>query len=608
MEQQDQRNFILFIVIAVIFLLGYQTFVLEPSARRQQEAAEKARIEQETNEAIAPPVAIAATVEDALSQDTRIPFDGPGVDGSIRLTGALIDDLSLKTYFADTDRQNEIRLFRPEASESAYYAGWFWIDEDGRRLMGFADTWSVVSGTALTPDTPIILRLERDGLRIDREIRLDDHFMFTYTDTITNTGSQLRRLRPNGAVRRHGAYKTFLDATTPGDSTDRGIVYKGLLGALDGNLVKKGYKKLENGETISETSETGGWIGLTDKYWLGALIPDQTQTFSASVDRIARTQDSLLEVRTVGTELAVPPGQSVISTQRIYGGAKSLDILQDYKSELGLPRFDDAIDWGIFYFLTKPFFAALVFLKGFVGSFGFAILAFTVCVKLVLFPLYNKSYAAMAVMRKDMERIKEPMQAIQERFKDDPQKKQQEIMALYKKEKINPLASMGGCLPLLATMPIFFALYQVLFVTIEMRHEPFMWLVDLSAPDPTAIGNLFGLLPWSAESVKNIPILGFIIGIGILPLAYGATMFISQSMGTPPTDPMQRRMIMLLPIIFMFVFGGLSGGLVMYFVWNMVLQIPQQYIIMRRNGVETGFDKFLKKRFGKEEEVSGGEA
>ena len=193
------------------------------------------------------------------------------------------------------------------------------------------------------------------------------------------------------------------------------------------------------------------------------------------------------------------------------------------------------------------------------------------------------------------------MERIQKQFADDPQRKQQEIMALYKRENVNPLGMLGGCLPLLATMPIFFALYQVLFVTIEMRHEPFIWLKDLAAPDPTAIGNLFGLLPWAAESVKSIPILGFIIGIGILPLMYGGTMFVSQSMGTPPTDPMQRRMIMFLPLIFMFVFGGLAGGLVMYFVWNMLLQIPQQYYIMRKNGVETGLDKFIKKRFGKSE-------
>lgn len=603
--QQDQRNFILFIVIAVLFLFAYQALVLEPNANRRKEAAEQARVEQVEGEKIAPVVTLAASVAEAISRDARIPFDGPGVDGSIRLAGAVIDDLSLKNYYDTVKRQNEIRLFRPEAAASAYYAGWFWIDENSLPLVTLRDTWAVVSGDKLTPTTPLVLRFEGANLRIDREISMDENFMFTFKDTVSNTGEVPLRIRPNGSVRRQGDSRVFLEDTTPGAAKDRGAVFLGLMGMMNGRLIKKSYAKLAKGEAVAEISEEGGWIGFTDKYWLGALVPDQSQAFSASFQRIARSNGQLLEVRTVGTEMAIPAGGSITSTQRIFAGAKTLGVLRDYKTALDIPRFDDAIDWGIFYFLTKPFFAALVFLKSYVGSFGLAILAFTVLVKLVLFPLYNRSYASMAVMRKNTDRLKEPMERIQKQFADDPARKQQEIMALYKRENINPLGMLGGCLPLLATMPIFFALYQVLFVTIEMRHEPFIWLQDLAAPDPTAIGNLFGLLPWSAQSVKNIPILGFIIGIGVLPLLYGGTMFVSQSMGTPPTDPMQRKMIMFLPFIFMFVFGGLAGGLVMYFVWNMLLQIPQQYYIMRKNGVDTGFDRFLKQRFGKSE--SGGQ-
>jgi len=602
--QQDQRNFILFIVIAVLFLFAYQALILEPDAKRRQEAAQRAQVEQDEGEKIAPVVEIAATVEEALGKDIRIPFDGPGVDGSIRLTGAVIDDLSLKNYYDTVKRENEIRLFRPEASENAYYAGWFWIDENNLPLVTLRDTWRLVSGETLTPSSPLSLRFEKQGLRIDRVISMDENFMFTFEDTLSNTSGTALRLRPTGSVRRHGESREFLEATTPGAAKDRGAVFLGLMGLMDGDLVKKGYRKLAKGEAVAETSNSGGWIGFTDKYWLGALVPEQTQEFSASFQRIPRSDGQVLEVRTVGTEMVIPAGSSVSSTQRMFAGAKTLDVLRSYKDELKIPRFDDAIDWGIFFFLTKPFFAALVFLKNYVGSFGWAILAFTVCVKLVLFPLYNRSYASMAVMRKNTERLKEPMERIQKQFADDPQRKQQEIMALYKRENVNPLGMLGGCLPLLATMPIFFALYQVLFVTIEMRHEPFIWLKDLAAPDPTAIGNLFGLLPWAAETVKNIPILGLIIGIGILPLLYGGTMMVSQSMGTPPTDPMQRKMIMFLPLIFMFVFGGLAGGLVMYFVWNMLLQIPQQYYIMRKNGVETGLDKLIKKHFGKPESDS----
>ncbi|MEO0720890.1 MAG: membrane protein insertase YidC, partial [Pseudomonadota bacterium] len=253
------------------------------------------------------------------------------------------------------------------------------------------------------------------------------------------------------------------------------------------------------------------------------------------------------------------------------------------------------VDWGFLYFLTKPFFEILLWLESKLGSFGWAILAFTVLVKLPLIPLYNTSFKAMAKMKK----LTEPMKEIRERFAADPKRQQQEIMALYQKEKANPLA---GCLPILATIPIFYALYKTLFVTLEMRHEPFGYISDLAAPDPTAIGNLFGLLPWAATDVKSIPILGLIIGIGILPLLYGISMAILQSLNPPPPDPTQRMVIMLLPIIFTFVFAGFAAGLVLYWVWNNVLTLIQQYYIMRRNGAETEIGKFIAKRLGRKTE------
>lgn len=592
MEQQDQRNFIIFMVVALAFLLGYQALVLEPDARQRRKAEEQARVEREVQAEIAPPVERAASIPEALARDARISFDGPSVDGSIRLQGAVIDDLGLKDHYETVDRESEVRLFRPEASENGYYASWFWLGEGDRQITNLSVKWELIEGTRLTPETPIRLRYEGGDLRIDREISLDENFLFTFTDTVTNTGTVQRFLRPRGLIQRHGDWKSFLDETTPGASRDRGLVHQGEVGILDGKLVKRAYGKLEKDNGISATSGEGGWIGLTDKYWLGALIPEQNLDFSTRFERRSRIDGAVMEVRVVGTELVVPPGESVVSTNRIFAGAKTVDVLQGYQDTLQIPRFTDAIDWGMFYFLTKPFFFALLWLKTKIGSFGLAILAFTVIVKLVLFPLYNKSYAAMARMKK----LQEPMKEIQERFAADPQRKQQEIMKLYREEKANPIA---GCLPLLLTMPVFFALYKLLFVTIEMRHENFLWLKDLSAPDPTAIGNLFGLLPWAAETVKDIPLLGIIIGIGILPILYGVTMFALQSLSTPPADPTQRRIIMMLPIIFTFVFGGLAGGLVMYWVWNNILSIGQQYFIMRRNGVETEFDKFVAKRLGR---------
>ena len=591
MEQQDQRNFIIFMLIAVVFLFGYQALILEPEAKRRQAIEEQTRVEQELQAEVNPPVERAATIPEALGRDARVGFDSAGMDGSIRLQGALIDDLSLKAHFETIDRENEVRLFRPEATDNGYYASWFWIGEQNRPVANLSVEWEQVSDGELTPTTPLRLRHEGAGIRIEREISIDENFLFAFTDTITNLGSEQRFLRPYGAILRHGEWKAFLDAVTPKASQDRGLVHLGEVGIIDGKLVKKSYGRLTKGDGISDTSNEGGWIGLTDKYWLSALVPDQDLEFQTNFERRSRVDGQVMEVRTIGTELIVPAGGTVVSTNRLFAGAKTIDVLQEYQNEAGLPRFTDAIDWGMFYFLTKPFFFALLWLKGMIGSFGLAILAFTVLVKVVLFPLYNRSYAAMAKMKK----LQEPMKEIQERFAADPQRRQQEIMKLYRDEKANPVA---GCLPILMTMPIFFALYKLLFVTIEMRHESFLWLSDLSAPDPTAIGNLFGLLPWAAETVKNIPILGLVIGIGILPLLYGITMFALQSLSTPPPDPMQRRIIMMLPIVFMFVFGGLAGGLVMYWVWNNILSIGQQYIIMRRNGVETEFDKFLAKRFG----------
>jgi len=595
MEQQDQRNFIIFMIVAVTVLFGYQALVLEPEAKRRQAILEQTRVEQELQAEVNPPVERAATVDEALKRDSRVVFDSPKLDGSIRLQGALIDDLNLKEHYETVARQNEVRLFRPEAVDNGYYASWFWIGEQNRPVANLGVTWEQVGGGSLTPGTPVNLRYEGGGVRIDRQIAIDENYLFTFTDTITNLGNQQRFLRPYGAILRHGTQEQFLNAVTPGASQDRGLVHLGEMGIMDGKLVKRGYSRLEKGNGISETSTEGGWIGLTDKYWLSALVPDQTQEFQTSFERRARVDDAVMEVRTIGTELVLPAGGTITSVNRLFAGAKTIDVMQSYQNDLGIPRFVDAIDWGMFYFLTKPFFFALLWLQGKIGSFGLAILAFTVLVKLVLFPLYNRSYAAMAKMKK----LTEPMKEIRERFAADPKRQQQEIMALYQKEKANPLA---GCLPILATIPIFYALYKTLFVTLEMRHEPFGYISDLAAPDPTAIGNLFGLLPWAATDVKSIPILGLIIGIGILPLLYGISMAILQSLNPPPPDPTQRMVIMLLPIIFTFVFAGFAAGLVLYWVWNNVLPLIQQYYIMRRNGAETEIGKFIAKRLGRKTE------
>ena len=595
MPQEDQRNFIIAMVLMIGVIWGYQEFVIAPEQDARRAAQELARSQTHSSvPRIEQGPALALSVEEALEDDKRLEFDGPGVDGSIRVKGARIDDLQLKRHFLTTERIKEIRLFRPENSKNGYYASFNWLGENNRTLAGDETNWEVKSSNDLTPSTPVILETIQENIRIERTISLDENYMFLIVDRITNRGSGERRIRPLGSIRRHGKWEEFLEVTDPGSSRNNALVHQGLIGVLNGELKLRKYKGLSEGKGIKTPtiSPISGWLGLTDKYWMGALIPSSGLEFEGRFTRIPRQTGQVLEVNTLGTEFVVGPSQTIEVTNRIFAGAKRLSVLQDYQDSLGLVRFDDGVDWGMLYFLTKPFFQILLWLQGYLNSFGWAILAFTVLIKIPLIPLYNTSFKAMAKLKK----LAEPMKDIRERFAADPQRQQQEIMKLYKKEKANPVT---GCLPIFATIPIFYALYKTLIVTLEMRHEPFWYVKDLSSPDPTAIGNLFGLLPWAAADVKSIPILGFVIGIGILPIIYGVSMFILQSLNPPPPDKTQRIIFGFLPIVFTFIFAGFAAGLVLYWVWNNILTLVQQYYIMRRNGAETEIGKFIAKYVGR---------
>ena len=598
MEKEDQRNFLLAMVLMIALVLGYQKFFVDPAQKKYE--AEQAAIEAETQAQTAdtgvPAIDQLKPVEEALTDNPRIDFEGAGVDGSIRLAGARIDDVSLHDYYLTVEKKQEVRLFRPENSEYGYFATYYWAS-GGTLVAGRNSPWTVVSGDKLTPASPVTLKLEGDGVTIERTIQLDDNYMFTFTDKVTNTSETPRSFRAVGSIERYGDFKGFLEATDPGSSVST-AAHMGLMGETDGTLRLKKFKGLYKmdkikGESADGTfpSNSGGWWGLSDKYWLGALVPQQDMFFAGMVDKRKLATGKDLELRTESASLDLAPGASATMENRIFAGAKRYEVLKGYEKDLGIPHFEDAIDWGMFFFLTKPFFYVLEWLSGIVGSFGWAILAFTVMVKLPLVPLYNQSYKSMAKMKK----LQEPTQEIRERFKADPQRQQQEIMKLYKEEGANPL---GGCLPILVTIPIFFALFKTLYATIEMRHASFLFLKDLSAPDPTAIGNLFGLIPWwSAADLKTIPFIGMVVGVGILPILYGATMAALQTLSPPPPDPMQRRMIQFMPLIFLFVFGGFPAGLVMYYIWSNTLSFIQQYFIMRRNGVDTEIGKFVKKLF-----------
>ncbi len=598
MEKEDQRNFLLAMVAMIAFVFLYQYFVMEPAQRRYQaeQAARAAETQTITADTGAGAITGPRSVVEVLSESDRVTFDGEAVDGSLRLAGSRIDDLNLRRHFVTTDREQEVRLLRPEAAEFGFFATYYWAD-GGMLVAGRNSPWQIAEGDILRTGSPVRLLLETDTVRIEREITLDSHYLFTFRDTVTNISNAAMSLRPIGSVERHGNFRDFLVATDPASAASTGLAHAGLMGVIDTNLHLQKYKPLTESKRISGenrdgtfTAASGGWWGLSDMYWMGALVPEAGKPFTASVNRTSLARGGPIELRTEGEPVELMPGASHSAENRIFAGAKEFEVLRAYQNELGISRMIDAIDWGWAFFMTKPFFYVLNWLNGFTGAFGWAILAFTVLVKLPLVPLYNTAFKSMAKLKK----LQEPMKEINERFAGDPQRKQQELMKLYRQEGANPI---GGCLPILLTIPIFYALYKTLYISLEMRHEPFWYMKDLSAPDPTAIGNLFGLMPWAAADVKSIPILGIIIGIGILPLLYGATMAALQSLSPPPPDKMQARILMALPIVFMFVFGGFPAGLVMYWVWSNVLTFIQQYIIMRANGVETEIGKFVAKWF-----------
>ena len=600
MEKEDQRNFLLAMVAMIAFVFLYQTFVMEPAQKRYQaqQAIVAAQEQAATVDTAAAEAAGPKPLPEALAASPRVPIDAASLDGSLRLAGARLDDLQLKKYFLTVDDEEEIRLLRPEETEFGYFTTYYWAD--GNTLVaGRNSAWTQVGEGTLTATTPVTLRLEAEGVTIDRIVSVDENYLFTFTDTVTNTSGAAKTLRPIGSIEREGDWQSFLKATDPASAASSGLAHMGLMGVTEGTLRLQKYKPLmaskkAKGEAADGNFPTtkGGWWGLTDMYWMSALVPDQATPFAASVNRASLARGGPLEVRTEGADVSLAPGASVTVQNRIFAGAKKFEVLRDYENNQGIPMMIDAIDWGWAYFLTKPFFYILHWLHGHVGSFGWAILAFTVLIKLPLVPLYNASFKSMAKLKK----LQEPMKEINERFASDPQRKQQEIMKLYKQEGANPI---GGCLPILVTIPIFYALYKTLYVTLDMRHEPFWYMKDLSAPDPTAIGNLFGLLPWAAADIKGIFIIGAIFGIGLLPLLYGGTMAVLQSLSPPPPDKMQARIIMAMPLVFMFVFGGFAAGLVLYWVWSNVLTFIQQYTIMRLNGAETEVGKFVSGLLGR---------
>jgi len=582
------RNTILAIVLSAAVLLGYElTFGQQIREYRQAEMETQEAAQPQGTQTSADTVertpqtpggAIVASLEEALSEAPgRVDIDTPALRGSINLAGGRLDDLVLKNYreTVDPDSPN-IQLLRPQNVKNGQFIEQGWVVA-GAPTAG--KRWQVKSGETLTPQSPLVLTREEGGLVFTKTISVDDLYLFTIEQTVQNTTENAISLKPYALVFQRGI---------PDNLVGGAILHEGAVGIVGEKLYDRKFKKLAKGREIAAEG-TGGWVGITNKYWLASAIPPQDVPFNA-VYRNDGTETSPLFRTSYQLPAQIIEGKGTVSlTSYIFAGAKDVDILRGYEAKvedggLGITDLDKSVDWGSLNFLTRPIFWLLNFFGDLIGNFGVAILLLTLVIKALLFPLANKGYESMTKMKK----LQPQLEKLKERHGDDKMKMQQEMMALYKREKLNPLA---GCLPILIQMPIFFALYKVLFVTLELRHEPFIgWITDLSAPDPTSIFNLFGLLPYDPTAV---PLIGTFLGLGVLPLIMGAAMWFQMSLSPPPPDPTQRQIMQMLPIVFTFLFAGFAAGLVIYWIWNTLLSIAQQVIIMKRNGVDVEWrDRF----------------
>jgi len=595
----DNRNFLIAILLSVVIFVGWQHFVISPrmeaeKARQDAIAAQTAKASGQTTQpstapvasngssgaTIAPTIGNGTPVPDAMARDAalaaspRVAISSDQLDGSISLTGARFDDLRLRAYRETVDKTSpEIALFSPAHTAQPYFTELGFIAAPGShaKLPTADTTWKLERGDKLTPTTPVTLSYDNgEGLIFHRTISVDDKFLFSITDKVENKGTSAVTLYPYGLISRVGepASKAFY------------ILHEGFIGEFKDNgeeAIK--YATAIKESTSTSVTDTEGWLGITDKYWAAALVPQAGEKFvarfSATPGATADPQQEHFQADFRHEATTIAPGADITVKNQLFAGAKVSKVIDAYR-EQGIYRFNLLIDWGYFWFLTQPVFKGIDLIAKITGNFGIAILIMTVLIKAAFFPLANRSYESMSKMKKLQPRMEE----MRERHKDDKMAQQQAIMALYKEEKVNPIA---GCLPVVIQIPVFFSLYKVLFITIEMRHAPFFgWIHDLSAPDPTTIFNLCGLLPYDPTA---IPMIGHFLALGVWPLIMGFTMFVQQRMNPAPADPVQQQIFMWMPIVFTFMLSSFPAGLVIYWAWNNTLGALQQGVIMRRQGV-----------------------
>jgi len=538
-----------------------------------------------------------ASRESALAQTMRVQILTDRVSGSISLLGGRIDDLHLTDYKETQDEgADTVTLLSPANSDKPYYTVHGWAPAgglDAAAVPGASTEWTIESGSTLTETTPVTLVWDNGaGLIFHRTIAVDENYMFTVTQRVENTTDAAVRMQPYGIIARKGEP----------DTLGMYLLHEGVVRAQDGEIQEIDYDDMPDQDF--EPTEAGnidrvdvqetGWIGMTDKYWMTTLIPQPGQAF-ASVSKYTPGNDTYqADMRLPVIEIS--GGQDAAVATMLFAGAKEVSTIRAYQDDQGIDKFVDSVDWGIFFFITKPIFSLLSFIHGYVGNMGWSIIGLTLVIKTLLSPLAYKSYVSMAKMKK----LQPEMQELKERAGDDKQMMQREMMEMYKKHKVNPAS---GCLPIFLQIPIFFSLYKVLFVTIEMRHAPFFgWIQDLSAPDPSSILNLFGLLPFNTPGPESF---FAIISIGVFPILMGVTMWMQQKLNPAPTDKTQAMIFAWMPWVFMFMLGQFASGLVIYWVANNTITFTQQYLIMRSQGVKPDVFGNILSSFKKNKDADG---
>ena len=605
----DNKNTILAIALSALVLIAWQFFFAMPQEKARQEKLQAEQLTQKQQTPAQPsqpgqpmpipaqpglpqapgqtaqtPADIAANRGAALAKSPRVPIATDSLQGSIALKGGRIDDLALVKFRETVDPKSPpIVLLSPSGSPDPFYAEFGWTNAAGANVkVPAADTvWTQASSGALRIDHPVTLTYDNgEGLEFRRTIAIDDKYLFTIKDEVANKSEKPVSLFPFALISRHGTPKTL----------GYYILHEGLIGKFgDEGSKEVTYKTIED-KKINTFNATNAWLGITDKYWAAVLLPKTDAHVIANfrADKLGTLEtyqtDYLLDARTIA------PGATATADARLFAGAKEVRVVNDYEKKLELNHFDLLIDWGWFYFITKPLFFVIDYIYRLVGNFGVAILLVTVLIKAAFFPLANKSYASMAKMKA----VQPQMAALKARYPDDKAKQQQELMALYKKEKINPLA---GCLPIAIQIPVFFSLYKVLFVTIEMRHAPFFgWIHDLSAPDPTNLFTLFGLIPFDPTV---LPVIGPFLHLGAWAIIMGITMWAQMKLNPTPPDPTQAMIFNWMPLIFTFMLATFPAGLVIYWAWNNSLSVLQQSVIMRKHGAKIELIDNIKALFAK---------